>query len=110
MRDDRGKIVSHEGTVQDITERRRAELDRQITTEIIRAVTRTDNLDDLLRFIHLALKRVLDAENCFVALCDPSSGKFNFPFFVDRFDAAPGAPEAWPWAARTTFSAPANPC
>ena len=89
VRDGQGKIVSYEGTVQDITERRRAELERQITMEIIRSLTVTDNLDDLLRFIHLALKRVLDAENCFVALCDPSSGIFSFPFFVDRFDDAP---------------------
>ena len=89
VRDGQGKIVSYEGTVQDITERRRSELERQVTLEIIRSVTVTDNLDDLLRFIHLALKRVLDAENCFVALCEPSSGIFNFPFFVDRFDVPP---------------------
>jgi PAS domain S-box-containing protein len=89
VRDHRGKIVSYEGTVQDITERRRAELERQITIEIIRSLTVTDNLDDLLRFIHMALKRVLDADNCFVGLCDPTTGIFTFPFFVDRYDSAP---------------------
>jgi len=89
VRDSQGKIVSYEGTVQDVTERRRTELERQITMEIIRSLTVTDNLDDLLRFIHLALIRVLDAENCFVALCDPSSGIFSFPFFVDQYDDPP---------------------
>jgi PAS domain S-box-containing protein len=86
LRDANGKIVSHDGTAEDITERKRSELERQVTTEIIHAVSVTDNLDDLLRRIHQALGKVLDAENCFVALHDPSTGMFHFPFFVDKFD------------------------
>ena len=43
----------------------------------------------LLRLIHASLGKVLDAGNCFVALSDAATGKFYFPFFVDRFDAAP---------------------
>jgi len=93
IRDASGKIVSHDGTAEDITERKRSELIRQVTTEIIRAVSVTDNLDALLRLIHASLGKVLDASNCFVALRDAASGKFHFPFFVDRYDAAP-APDA----------------
>ena len=78
-----------DGSVVDITGRRRAELERQVTTEIIRSVTLTDNLDDLLRLIHTALNKVIDAGNCFVALCDPASGMFHFPFFIDKFDGPP---------------------
>jgi PAS domain S-box-containing protein len=89
IRDSSGKIVSHDGTAEDITERKRSELIRQVTTEIIHAVSVTDNLDALLRLIHASLGKVLDASNCFVALSDASTGKFHFPFFVDRFDAAP---------------------
>ena len=89
IRDSTGKIVSHDGTAEDITERKRSELIRQVTTEIIHAVSVTDNLDALLRLIHASLGKVLDAGNCFVALCEPSTGKFHFPFFVDRYDAAP---------------------
>ena len=81
-----GKPTIRDGTVVDITARKRAELERQVTTEIIRSVTVTDNLNDLLRLIHAALKRVIDAENCFVALCDPATGLFYCPFFVDKFD------------------------
>jgi two-component system cell cycle sensor histidine kinase/response regulator CckA len=91
IRDSSGKIVSHDGTAEDITERKRSELIRQVTTEIIRATSVTDNLDALLRLIHASLGKVLDAGNCFVALCEPSTGKFHFPFFVDRFDAAPAS-------------------
>ena len=89
IRDASGKIVSHDGTAEDITERKRSELERQVSTEIVHAVSATDNLDDLLGRIHAALRKVLDAENCFVALHDSSTGMFHYPFFVDQFDPAP---------------------
>jgi two-component system, cell cycle sensor histidine kinase and response regulator CckA len=84
-----GEIVAYEGTMEDITDRKRAERERQVTFEIIHAVNVTDNLDDLLFLVHQALKKVLYAENCFVALYEPSSGMFHFPFFIDEFDEAP---------------------
>jgi two-component system, cell cycle sensor histidine kinase and response regulator CckA len=89
VRDASGKIVSHDGTAEDITDRKRSDLIRQVTTEIIRAVSVTENLDALLRLIHTSLGKVLDAGNCFVALHDLATGKFHFPFFVDRYDEAP---------------------
>jgi two-component system cell cycle sensor histidine kinase/response regulator CckA len=89
VRNPDGEILSYEGTIEDITARKRAELERQVTFEIIHAVNVTDNLDDLLRLIHIALKKVLYAENCFVALYEPTTGMFHFPFFVDQFDQAP---------------------
>ena len=89
IRDASGKIVSHDGTAEDITERKRSELERQVTTEISHAVSVTDKLDDLLRLIHAALRKVLDAKNCFVALYEPSDGTFHYPFYVDQFDPAP---------------------
>jgi PAS domain S-box-containing protein len=89
VRDSNGRIVSYEGTMEDVTERKRAELERQVTFEIIHAVNVTDKLDDLLGLIHLALNKVLYAENCFVALFEPSTGMFHFPFFMDEFDKAP---------------------
>jgi two-component system, cell cycle sensor histidine kinase and response regulator CckA len=84
-----GKIVSHEGTAEDITQRKRLELEQRVTAEIIHGVTVTDNLDDLLRLIHAALRKVLDADNCFVALHEPATDMFHFPFFVDQFDPPP---------------------
>jgi two-component system, cell cycle sensor histidine kinase and response regulator CckA len=89
VRDADGRIVSYEGTMEDITDHKRAELERQVTFEIIHAVNVTDKLDDLLGLIHLALNKVLYAENCFVALFEPATGMFHFPFFVDQYDVAP---------------------
>jgi len=89
VRDKAGDVVAYEGTMEDITDLKRAEMERQVTFEIIRSVNVTDNLDDLLYLIHQALKKVLYAENCFIALYEPSSEMFHFPFFVDQFDQAP---------------------
>jgi two-component system, cell cycle sensor histidine kinase and response regulator CckA len=89
VRDASGKIVTHDGTAEDVTERKRLEVERQMIAEISYAVSVTENLDDLLGRIHGALNKVLDAKNFFVALLDPSSGMFHFPIFVDQFDAAP---------------------
>lgn len=89
VRDQAGKILYYEGTAEDVTERKRAEAERQVTFEIIHGVSVTDNLDDLLRLIHQSLQKVLHASNCFVALHDPKTEMFEFPFFVDEFDSAP---------------------
>ncbi|MGC1684141.1 MAG: PAS domain S-box protein [Candidatus Acidiferrales bacterium] len=89
VRDEQGKLLYYEGTVEDITERKRAEAERHASMEIIRSVNMTDNLDDLLRGIHVALKKVLYAENCFVALHEPATDMFHFPFLADQFDTAP---------------------
>ncbi len=89
VRDEKGKLLYYEGTVEDITARKRAEVERQATMEITHAVNVTENLSDLLRLIHSALKKVLYAENCIVALHDPASGMFQFPFFADQHDSAP---------------------
>lgn len=93
VRDAAGNITGYEGTVQDISERKRSELERQATTEIIYSVNVTDNLDDLLRMIHDALRKVLYAENCFVALYEPATRMFHFPFLVDEHDPLPPPPQ-----------------
>src|SRR5713226_3423886 len=80
---------SFTGIVRDISQRKRAEAERQVIFEIIHALNFTANLDELLHLIHQALKKVLYAENCFVALYDHGTGMFHFPFFVDQFDEAP---------------------
>ncbi len=79
-------LVAH---FRDVTEQYRSEAERQVIFEIIQALNQTHNLDQLLTRIHQALKKVVYAENCFVALCEPETGTFHFPFFADQFDTAP---------------------
>jgi two-component system, cell cycle sensor histidine kinase and response regulator CckA len=89
VRDEKGGIAYYEGTIQDISDRKRSDQQRQATLEIIHSVNATENLDELLKSIHTALKKVVYAENCFVALFEPRTGLFHFPFFADQFDTAP---------------------
>jgi PAS domain S-box-containing protein len=73
---------------RDITERKRAEIERQVFFEVIHALNVTPKLDELLVQIHSSLQKVMYAENCYVALFDPQTEMFHFHFFVDQFDAA----------------------
>src|SRR5215469_2623645 len=72
---------------------RRMESERQVIAEIVQALNQTANLDELLAGIHQALKKVLPAENCFIAMHDPATETFSFPFFVDEVDEAPPPPQ-----------------
>jgi len=73
----------------DITERRRAEKERDVISEVIQSVNLTSNLDELLKQVHQSLKKVLYAENCCVALHDKQTGLFEAPLFVDLVEPNP---------------------
>ncbi len=69
------------------------EAELQVISEIVHALNETSNLDELLAGIHQALKKVLSAENCFVALHDTTTDRFSFPFFVDQVDIVAPPPQ-----------------
>ena len=73
----------------DVTALHRMEAERHVISEVVHALNQTANLDELLQGIHQALKKVLYADNCFIALHNPEEDTFHFPFFVDQFDTAP---------------------
>jgi two-component system sensor histidine kinase/response regulator len=84
-----GQPVGVHGIARDITERKRAEKERAAISEVIETVGIMPNLDELLKLTHESLKKVLFAENCFVALYDKTTGLFSMEFFVDEYDEAP---------------------
>jgi len=65
----------------DVTDLYRMESERHVISDIVHALNQTANLDQLLNRIHVALKRILSAENCFVTLYNPQENVFEFPFF-----------------------------
>ena len=77
----------------DISDRKKLDAERQVILDILQATSDTQNLDELLRKFHRALKTVCYAENCFVALHDPVTGLFHFPFLADRHDPEPPPPQ-----------------
>jgi PAS domain S-box-containing protein len=85
--DNSGNVLRVVGTSQDITERKRAEMEHQVISEIVQGVTTTSNLDELLALTHRSISKVLYAENCFIGLHDLKTDLVHFEFWVDQRDA-----------------------
>ncbi len=88
-RDKDGKVLGVVVMAQDITDRKRAEMERQVISEIMQGVVTTANLSELLQLAHRAIGKLLYAENCFVGLHDANTDLINFEFWLDRCDPVP---------------------
>ncbi len=84
-----GKAVGVQGMARDITERKRADAERRIISEIMQGIVTTSNLDELLKLTHNSIRKLVAAENCFVTIYDPSTSLMKFEFWADKFDKAP---------------------
>ncbi|MCX6221144.1 MAG: PAS domain S-box protein [Bacteroidia bacterium] len=89
IKDYNGRPMALIGVSSEKTEQKKLELERQVIFEMTQGVSETANLNELLKSIHQSLKKVLYAENCFVAIYDESNGLFSFPYFIDQFDPKP---------------------
>lgn len=89
VRDVDGAVLYFEGTVEDVTGRRRAEEERQTLLEIVQSLNATYDLNELFSLIHRAVGKVLYAENFLIALYKPETGFLHFEFFVDKYDPPP---------------------
>lgn len=74
---------------RDITHRRRLEAEARAISRIIHGVTTTSNLEELFKLIHRTIKRIVYAENFFVALYDPQTEMLSMQFWVDKYDPMP---------------------
>jgi len=89
IKNPKGQPIALIGVANDITSRKRTELENQIIYEITQGITTTSNLDELLKLMHHSLGKAVYAENFFVALYNQKTGFFSFPYFVDKFDTTP---------------------
>jgi PAS domain S-box-containing protein len=90
--DSNHKSVRLIGTIQDITRRKQAEIERQSLLEISQGLANTKDLRELLKLIHHSIDRVVYAKNFFVVLYQQNSGLFEEIYSVDQYD--PPAPPA----------------
>lgn len=74
---------------RDISRAKRLEEESRAISKIIHGVTTTANLDELLDLIHRTIKRIVYAENFFVALFDPKTELLTMQFWVDKYDPMP---------------------
>ncbi len=82
-------LLTLEGFITDITKRIRTEIESKAISEIIEGVTTTSNLNELLKLTHHSIKKVLYADNFFVALYDRESEMLDMQYFVDKYDSVP---------------------
>jgi PAS domain S-box-containing protein len=80
----------NDGLRTEIHQRKAAEARRQVLFEITQGLNSSSNLDELLRFVHRAIAKVVYAENFFVALLDKMTGMLGMEVFIDQYDDLPG--------------------
>lgn len=74
---------------RDITKRKRLEAESRAISRIIHGAASTANLEELLELIHKTIKKIVYAENFFVALYDPATEMLTMQFWVDKYDPMP---------------------
>ena len=77
---------------QDTTDLKRVEKIRASLYQISEAAHSSRNLEELFASIHRIIGRLMPARNFYIALNDPDTGMFSFPYFVDEFDDIPATP------------------
>jgi len=85
--DGEGNTTRLTGIHEDINERKKGELVRQVLFDISNAVNSTHSLDELYAMIRDSLGKVVDTTNCFLALYNEDSDTLSLPFMEDEKDA-----------------------
>lgn len=71
---------------RDITEQLRREKEQRLLYNISNAVNSKQKLDELFKFIHIELGKIIDTTNFFIALYNEETDMISLPFFVDEKD------------------------
>jgi diguanylate cyclase (GGDEF)-like protein/PAS domain S-box-containing protein len=85
--DEQGKVLGVFAAARDVTEPKRAEMERQVLLEIMQGLITTDNLREFLELIRLSINKVTPAENYFVVLYNQKTELFEEIYAVDKYDA-----------------------
>jgi PAS domain S-box-containing protein/putative nucleotidyltransferase with HDIG domain len=78
MRDEKGNIQYYEGTIEDITHRKKAEMRQALVNEILEALNRPNEIINLIRDILLLLKEHTGIEAIGIRLREGG----DFPYYV----------------------------
>ena len=74
------------GMLCDVGEKFREEKLNQIILEILEAANSEKNLSELFRFIHTCIRKLMKADNFYIAYYKRDSDLLTFPYFVDEVD------------------------
>lgn len=78
--------VTRMGLLKNVGEKLHEEKLKQIILEILEAANSEKNLGELFRFIHSCIKKLMKADNFYVAYYKRDSDLLTFPYFVDEVD------------------------
>jgi PAS domain S-box-containing protein len=84
--DEQGHLMEFQSIGRDITERKRAELERQVMLEIMQEVATTRDLQAAIQLIQNSISKVLYTEDFFVTFHNKATGMFEEVFAVDKYD------------------------
>ncbi|MGW8314479.1 MAG: PAS domain S-box protein [Bacteroidales bacterium] len=87
QQDKKGNTIRLTGIHENIDQRKREEMIRQVLFDISNAVGTTHSLDELYYKIREYLGKVLDTTNCFLALYNEESDTLTLPFMEDEKDS-----------------------
>jgi PAS domain S-box-containing protein len=93
-----GQVIGVEGSLRDISERKRGDEIRKIQFNIATAVTETKDLTEFIEIIRTELNKHLDASNFIVALYNEKKDTMSSPFFKDEFE------DVHEWAAKLSLT------
>lgn len=74
------------GLLRDVSEKLREEKLKQIILEILESANSEKNLSELFKFIHSCIKKLMKADNFYIAYYKRDSDLLTFPYFVDEVD------------------------
>jgi diguanylate cyclase (GGDEF)-like protein/PAS domain S-box-containing protein len=75
---------------REITKRKRLEAESRAISRIIHGAASTANLEEFFQLVHRTIKKIVYAENFFVALFNPETDMLTMQFWVDKYDPMPG--------------------
>ena len=74
------------GLLCDVSGKLREEKLKHIILEIVEAANSEKNLSELFKFIHSCIKKLMKADNFYIAYYKRDSDLLTFPYFVDEID------------------------
>jgi PAS domain S-box-containing protein len=86
LKDDTGKIVSLLVSGDDITEQKKETRVQLTISHILAASNSEADIDELFKYIHASVMKLMPAENLYIALYDKENNEIHFPYFIDKYD------------------------
>ena len=88
FKDEAGKFLFMLSSGQDLTEQKDEEKIQYVISEILEASNTEADMIEFFTFIHNSIKKLMPAENFYIALYDKATDMISFPYSVDKYDPA----------------------